>query len=122
MAADKQAQKRADGEEAIQASLEAMNGTDKELGVKLHEIISTNAPDLMPKTWYGMPAYANQDGKVICFFRPAQRFKDRFLTLGFNDIANLDDGDMWPLYYAVKELTPATEQEVVALVKRAVSK
>lgn len=113
--------KRAEGEAAIQISIEAMTGSDKEIGKKLHPIISASAPSLMPKTWYGMPAYANEEGKVICFFRPAQRFGDRFLTLGFNDIALLDDGDFWPLSYAVKELTPAVEQQIAALVKKAVS-
>lgn len=121
MPIDKQAVKRAEGEAAVRLTIEAMQGTDKELGEKLHPIISANAPSLMPKTWYGMPAYANEEGKVICFFRPAQRFGDRFLTLGFNDIAHLDDGEMWPLSYAVKELTPAIEQHIAKLVQRAVS-
>ncbi|HJP96146.1 MAG TPA: hypothetical protein VJ843_02115 [Candidatus Saccharimonadales bacterium] len=111
--------KRAEGEAAIQASIEAMMGSDKELGKKLHPIIAANAPSLMPKTWYGMPAYANQDGKIICFFRPAQRFGDRFMTLGFNDVAHLDEGEMWPLSYAVKELTPAVEKQIAELVKKA---
>jgi hypothetical protein len=121
VATNKEQEKRAEGEAAIQASIEAMNGLDKEIGQKLHPIISENAPNLMPKTWYGMPAYANKEGKIVCFFRPAQRFNDRFLTLGFNDIANLDDGDMWPLSYAVKELTPAVEQQIAELIKRAAS-
>lgn len=121
MTTNKEAEKRAEGEAAIQASIEAMNGTDKELGKKLHPLISENAPALMPKTWYGMPAYANKDGKVVCFFRPAQRFGDRFLQLGFNDIANLDDGNMWPLVYAIKEVTPEVEKQVAEVVKRAVS-
>lgn len=121
MTTNKEAEKRAEGEAAIQATIEAMNGLDKELGKKLHLIISENGPTLMPKTWYGMPAYANKDGKVVCFFRPAQRFGDRFLQLGFNDIANLDDGDMWPLVYAVKEVTPGVEQQIAEVVKRAVS-
>lgn len=120
MAVDKHAQKRKEGEEAIAVSIEAMDGTDKALGKKLNQIIAKNAPSLMPKTWYGMPAYANEDGKVVCFFRPAQRFGDRFLTLGFNDIAHLDDGEMWPLSFAIKDVSPATETRVAELVKTAV--
>ncbi len=73
----------------------------------LHPIIKANAPELMPKTWYGMPAYANKDGKVVCFFRPAQRFNERYMTVGFNDIANLDDGNMWPMSFTLKKLTAA---------------
>jgi hypothetical protein len=75
----------------------------------------------MPKTWYGLPSYANEDGKVVCFFRPAQRFGDRFMTFGFNDIAKIDVGDMWPLTFGLKELTPAVEKEIAALVKKAIS-
>jgi uncharacterized protein YdhG (YjbR/CyaY superfamily) len=120
-ATDKEAIERAEGEAAVLSAIAAMTGTDRALGEQLHPIIKANAPELMPKTWYGMPAYANKDGKVICFFRPAQRFNDRFLTLGFNDIANLDDGAMWPMSYSVKELNPAEEAKIAALVKKAVS-
>ncbi len=118
---DKQAAKKAEGEAAIQAALSAMTGTDHALGVRLNKIISVNAPDLMPKTWYGMPSYANEDGKVICFFRPAQRFNDRFMTLGFNDLANLDEGSMWPMSYSVKEISASVELEISKLVKKAIS-
>ena len=88
---------------------------------RLHEIITTSAPGLLPKTWYGMPAYANQDGKVVCFFQSAQKFNTRYATLGFNDAANLDDGAMWPTAYALKELTASEEERISALVKKAVS-
>lgn len=120
-ASDKQAAKRAEGEADVQSAIEAMTGKDKELGRKLHPIITANAPSLAPKTWYGIPAYANENGKVVCYFRPAQRFGDRFLTFGFNDIAKLDEGDMWPLAFAVKEITPAIEKQIAELVKKAVS-
>lgn len=118
---NKQVDKRAEGEAAVVASIEAMTGKDKELGKRLHPIITANAPSLVPKTWYGLPAYANEDGKVICYFRPAQRFSDRFMTFGFNDIAKIDDGDIWPLSFALKELTPEVEAMIAGLVKRAVS-
>lgn len=113
--------KRAEGEAAIQTAIQAMSGTDQQLGEKLHKIISENAPNLMPKTWYSMPAYANDEGKIVCFFRPAQRFNDRFLTLGFNDIAHLDDGNVWPLSYAVKELTSEDEARIAEIIKKAVN-
>ena len=87
---------------------------------RLHAIIKANAPDLSPKTWYGMPAYANKDGKVVVFFRDAAKFKERYAMLGFNDSANLDKGSMWPIAYALKELTAADEKTIAALVKKAV--
>lgn len=118
---DKLAAKREEGEADVRSAIEAMTGMDKEIGKKLHPIIAANAPSLMPRTWYGIPAYANEDGKVVCYFRPAQRFGDRFLTFGFNDIAKLDDGDIWPLAYAVKEMTPSVEKLVAELVKKAAS-
>ncbi len=90
------------------------------MATRLHEIITANAPDLEPKTWYGMPAYA-KDGKVVCFFQNADKFKARYATLGFNDAANLDEGAMWPTSFALKELTPAAETTIAALVKKAVS-
>ena len=121
MPTNKKADKRAEGEAAITAAIDAMTGKDKELGEKLHALITDSVPGLMPKTWYGLPSYANEDGKVVCFFRPAQRFGDRFMTFGFNDIARIDDGDMWPLTFALKELTPAVEKQIAELVKQAVS-
>lgn len=88
---------------------------------QLHEIVKASAPDLMPKTWYGMPAYANQDGKVVCFFQSAAKFGARYATFGFNDSAHLDDGAMWPTAFALKKLTPADEARIAALVKKAAS-
>jgi uncharacterized protein YdhG (YjbR/CyaY superfamily) len=90
------------------------------MAARLHEIVTASAPELMPKTWYGMPAYA-RDGKVVCFFQSAQKFGSRYATLGFNDTANLDEGAMWPTAFALKELTPAEETKIKALVKKAVS-
>lgn len=121
-AADKLAAKREEGEADVRSAIQAMSGTDKAIGLKLHPIITANAPSLVPRTWYGIPAYANEDGKVVCYFRPAQRFGDRFLTFGFNDIAKLDEGDMWPLAYAVKEMTPMVENQVAGLVKKAIGR
>ena len=112
---------RAEGEKAVQEAIAAMAEPDRTMATRVHEIITTNAPDLMPKTWYGMPAYANADGKAICFFQSAQKFKSRYSTLGFNDSANLDEGDMWPTAYAVSKLTPTVEAKIAALVKKALT-
>lgn len=112
--------KRAEGEEAINATIGAMTGKDKELGEKLHALITSVAPRLMPKTWYGLPSYANEDGKVVCFFRPAQRFGDRFMTFGFNDIAKIEEGDMWPLTFGLKELTPVVVKQITELLNKAI--
>jgi uncharacterized protein YdhG (YjbR/CyaY superfamily) len=109
-----------DGESAVRAALAAMSAHDRAIGERLHEIIKARAPDLSPKTWYGMPAYA-KDGKVVCFFRNAGKFKERYAMLGFNDSANLDKGSMWPVAYALKKLTAADEAKIGALVKKAVS-
>jgi uncharacterized protein YdhG (YjbR/CyaY superfamily) len=109
-----------DGESAVRAALAAMSAHDRAIGERLHEIIKANAPELSPKTYYGMPAYA-KDGKVVCFFRNAGKFKERYAMFGFNDSANLDEGSMWPTSFALKELTPAEEQRIVALVKKALS-
>jgi uncharacterized protein YdhG (YjbR/CyaY superfamily) len=109
-----------DGESDVLAKISEMVGLDRVLAERLHAIIKTTAPDLSPRTWYGMPAYA-KDGNVVCFFQPAQKFKTRYATLGFSDKANLDDGNIWPTYYAVKELTAADESRIRALVKKAVS-
>jgi len=111
---------KADGESALLAALAAMTEPDRALGERLHALITANAPALAPKTWYGMPAYA-RDGKVVCFFQSAQKFSTRYATFGFNEAANLDDGAMWPVAFALKELTPATEARIAALVKQAVS-
>jgi hypothetical protein len=110
-----------EGEKAVLAAIAEMPEPDRSMAARLHELIKTSAPDLMPKTWYGMPAYANQDGKVVCFFQSAQKFKARYATFGFSDTANLDEGTMWPTSFALKELTATEEARIIALVKRAVS-
>ncbi len=114
---------KADGENAVLAVLAAiaeMGEPDRAMATRLHAIIKASAPALSPKTWYGMPAYA-KDGKVICFFQPAQKFNTRYATLGFSDTANLDEGALWPTAFALKELTAAEEARIAALVKKAVS-
>jgi uncharacterized protein YdhG (YjbR/CyaY superfamily) len=110
----------ADGETAVRESLAAMSPADRKLGKRVHELIAEAAPDLTPKTWYGMPAYA-KDGKVICYFRDAGKFKERYSMLGFNDAAKLDKGSLWPVAYALTELTAADEAKIRALVKKAAS-
>jgi hypothetical protein len=110
-----------EGEKAVLAAIAEMPEPDRSMAARLHELIKTSASDLMPKTWYGMPAYANQDGKVVCFFQSAQKFKARYATFGFSDTANLDEGAMWPTSFALKELTATEEARIIALVKRAVS-
>jgi uncharacterized protein YdhG (YjbR/CyaY superfamily) len=112
---------KAAGEDAVLAALAAMPEPDRAMGERLHALIKASAPALAPKTWYGMPAYANKDGKVVCYFTSADKFKSRYATLGFNDDANLDDGAMWPTSFALKELTPAVEATIAELVKQAVS-
>ena len=112
---------KADGERAVLAKIAEMQGPDRAMAERLHEIVKASAPALSPKTWYGMPAYANKDGKVVCFFQSAQKFNARYATLGFSDQANLDEGAMWPVSFALKELTAAEEARIVALVKKAVS-
>jgi len=111
---------KADGESDVLAKIAEMQGSDRSMAKRLHAIIKASAPALSPKTWYGMPAYA-RDGKVVCFFQSAQKFNSRYATLGFNDTANLDEGAIWPVEFAVKELTAADEARIVALVKKAVS-
>ena len=110
---------KADGESALLAKIAEMPEPDRALGKRLHAIITASAPALSPKTWYGMPAYA-KDGKVVCFFQSAHKFKSRYATLGFSDEANLDKGAMWPTSFALKELTAAEEKKIAALVKNAV--
>lgn len=112
---------RAAGQSALLAAIAEMHGSDRTLGKRIHEIVQASAPALSPKTWYGMPAYANQDGKIVCFFQPAEKFKARYATFGFNDSANLDEGTMWAVAFALTELTPAVENKISALVKQAVS-
>ncbi len=113
--------RRADGEKALLAKIEELPEPDRAMAERLHAIITATAPDLSPKTWYGMPAYANKDGKVVCFFTPASKFKERYATFGFNADANLDDGTIWPTSFALTELTPDAEKKIAALVKKAVS-
>ena len=110
-----------DGESAVRAALAAMAPRDRAIGKRLHALVKESAPDLSPKTWYGMPAYANKDGKVVCFFRNATKFKERYAMFGFNDSAKLDDGSMWPIAFALKKLTKADEARIAKLVKQAVS-
>jgi hypothetical protein len=111
---------KADGESEVLAKIAAMREPDRAMGERLHAIIKASAPGLSPRLWYGMPAYA-KDGKVVCFFQDAQKFKTRYATLGFSDKANLDEGAMWPTAFALKELTAAEEASIAALVKKAVS-
>jgi len=116
----KAAASRADGESDVLAKIAEMPESDRAMAERLHAIVTATAPDLDPRTWYGMPAYANE-GKVVCFFKSAQKFKTRYATLGFSDKANLDDGAMWPTAYALKKLSAAEEKKIAALVKKAVS-
>ena len=113
--------RKEDGESALLAKVAEMPKPDRELAKRVHAIVKANAPDLLPKTWYGMPAYANKAGKVVCFFQSADKFKARYATFGFGDAAKLDEGAMWPTYFALKKLTAADEKRIAALVKRAVS-
>ena len=112
--------KAAEAERDVLAKISEMEKPDREMAEKIHAIIKANAPALMPRTWYGMPAYA-KDGSVLCFFRPAPKFSERYATFGFNDNAKLDDGNMWPVAYALKKLTKADEATITALIKQAVS-
>jgi uncharacterized protein YdhG (YjbR/CyaY superfamily) len=110
-----------DGETAVRAAIAAMAPKDRAIAKQIHELVRTSAPDLTPKTWYGMPAYADKDGKVVCYFRDAQKFKERYAMFGFNDRAKLDQGSMWPVAFAIPELKPADETKLRALVKKAAS-
>jgi uncharacterized protein YdhG (YjbR/CyaY superfamily) len=110
---------QADGESAVRAAIAGMAPKDRAIAKRIHELIKATAPDLVPKTWYGMPAYA-KDGKVVCFFRDAGKFKERYAMLGFNDSAKLDSGSMWPIAFALPELTKADEAKIGKLVKKAV--
>ena len=110
----------AEAENEVLAKIAEMRPDDRVIAERLHALIKATAPDLLPRTWYGMPAYA-KGGNVVCFFQPAHKFKSRFATLGFSDKANLDDGTMWPVYYALQQLTAASEAKITALVKQAAS-
>lgn len=110
---------KVDGEADLLAKVAEMPKADRELAERIHAIVKANAPNLQPKTWYGMPAYANAEGKVVCFFQSAAKFKTRYATFGFNDAAMLDDGNVWPTAFAVIRLTPAEEARIAALVKKA---
>jgi len=112
---------KADGESAVLAVIAAMKEPNRSMAKRLHAIVKDSAPALSPKTWYGQPAYADKDGKVVCFFQPSEKFNTRYSTFGFNDAANLDEGPMWPVAFALKELTAADEARISALVKKAAS-
>jgi uncharacterized protein YdhG (YjbR/CyaY superfamily) len=113
--------RKADGEKTLLAKVKEMPKADRDMAMRIHEIVKANAPDLSPKTWYGMPAYADKNGKVVIYFQDAAKFDSRYATFGFNDTANLDDGAMWPTSFALKKLTPADEKKIAALVKKAIS-
>ena len=117
----KELKSKADGESAVLDALAKMSPGDRALGKRIHAIVKQSAPELTPKTWYGMPAYANKDGKVVVFFRDAGKFKERYAMLGFNEAAKLDDGSMWPVAFALTKLAKADEARIAKLVKQAVS-
>ena len=117
----KELKSAADGESAVREALAAMTPDDRAIGERVHAIVKKAAPELVPKTWYGMPAYADKEGKVVCFFRNAAKFKERYSQFGFNDSAKLDDGSMWPIAFALTKLTKADEARIAKLVKQAVS-
>ena len=117
----KKGAKKADGLQAALDAIEKMAPDDRALAERVHVTVTSTAPDLAPKTWYGMPAYANEDGKVVVFFQDSGKFNYRYSTLGFQDTANLDDGDMWPASFALMAWSPAVEKQVVALVRAAIS-
>jgi len=113
--------RKADGEQTLLAKVAEMTGKDRVMAKRLHATVMASAPSLMPKTWYGMPAWANEDGKVVCFFQDAAKFDSRYATFGFSDQAKIDQGAMWPTSFALAELTAADEKKIAALVKKAVS-
>jgi uncharacterized protein YdhG (YjbR/CyaY superfamily) len=119
-AEERASKNRAEGEAAVLAAIAAMAAPDRAMAKRVHAVVTAAAPDLWPKTWYGMPAYA-KDGKIVCFFRDREKFKERYAMLGFNDSANLDDGAMWPIAWALPKLTAAEEAKIRALVKKATS-
>ena len=109
------------GERDLQAKIAEMPKSDRDMAERIHAVVTANAPDLMPKTWYGMPAWANADGKVVCFFTPASKFKERYASFGFNADANLDEGSMWPTAWALTKISKGDEEEIARLVRKAVS-
>lgn len=111
---------RAEGEKVLLEAIKKMPAADRTIAEKIHAIVTKNAPNLMPKTWYGMPAWANKDGKVVCFFQSAAKFETRYCSFGFNDVASLDEGNMWPTYFGLKKLTRVEEKRIAELVKMAV--
>ena len=113
--------KKAAGESDLLEKIAEMPEPDRSMAERIHALVRASAPDILPKTWYGMPSYANKDGKIVFFFQAAAKFGARYATIGFNDAANLDEGAMWPVAYALKELTPAVEEQIAMLVKKAVS-
>ena len=115
------ARAKEDGERDVLAKIAEMSEADRSMAERIHAVVKAAGPDLTPRTWYGMPAYANQDGKVVCFFTPAEKFKSRYASFGFEEAAQLDEGSMWPTAYALTKLTAADEKTISALVKRAVS-
>lgn len=110
-----------DPEEIVRAKIATFPGSDRALGEKIHNLVKANAPNLKPRLWYGMPAYSNADGEVVCFFQNASKFKTRYATLGFSDEAKLDDGQMWPTVYALQQLTPEDEARIAALIRKAIA-
>ncbi len=120
-AEERASKNKVEGEKILLAAIAKMPEPDKSMATSIHEIVTKTAPDLFPKTWYGMPAYANNEGKVVCFFQAASKFKYRYSTLGFQEDAHLDEGNMWPNSYAITKLTPADEAKITALIKKAVS-
>jgi len=108
-----------DGEAAVLAAIEAMPESDRVMAERLHAVIKASAPNITPRTWFGMPAYTNGN-KILCFFRSRQKFGERYMTLGFNDIATLDNGNMWPIYFALTKITDAEEKQIAALIKKAI--
>ena len=117
----KKGAKKADGLQAVLDRIAEMAPEDRALAERVHSTVTVTAPQLSPKTWYGMPAYANEDGKVVVFFQDAGKFNSRYSTLGFQDVANLDDGDVWPVSFGLRKWSPAVEKQVVELVKSAIS-
>ena len=120
-AEERMSKNRAEGEKAALAAIDAMVEPDRGMARRIHEIVKANAPELMPRTWYGMPAYATKEGKIVCFFQTSTKFGVRYCTFGFNDSAHLDDGALWPVAFALKELPPDAEAKIGKLVKKAVS-
>ena len=112
---------REEGEQSILEAIAKMSEPDKSKAQRINQLVKDTAPDLMPKTWYGFPSYANKEGKIVCFFQPGEKFGYRYATLGFQEDAHLDDGEMWPVAYAINKLTPVEEKQIVELLKKAIS-